>query len=546
MPKGFQTDINWAQVAIEVEAYPHGAKGQKIEEIASLLGVSVATVHRRLKSVRGPQRKLADRDSKYTAELVREALKMQEEYRMIQLRGSSRQLSTKQLIRLMEEQDLIKPGDWSVSGLNAAIRKSGYRLRKARLRVEAEHYCQQFQIDFSRSKHFQVIGKDEEGRWVLRVSAKELHYKDGAVRVRLWVTQMIDEYSRLRVIQYNVATGESPLLGITFLDWYFNRPDDEHFMRHVPDAIRGDQGSFMKSQEAINALDSLGIEHRMASPENKETQGKVERGFRDLWSRYEAGLAQVLVARHGLRATVTLGELNQWINSKMVEEQAEKHPVFRQTSKAAVAQRSALNVRAKAIDADVLALAFRTWERVADDSCMVSVDGVQLEVPHYCAGKSVRIHKNMHDEYVGQMIDGYTEKPFIVHPYEYAKLGQFNKSRPKAYSEIIREEVQREHKVRALAPKAEKKKPETVFTQAEKAEGKPNVDLDRKLKLVEAKHEYANQLAYYCSLEDPDNAIPQMVLWAVEEGVLYNNITRGEVKRRAQEVADAIDARMAS
>lgn len=541
MPRGFRTDINWVQVANEVDAHPHGAKGEKIKEIAEMLGVSVATIHRRMSSARGPQRKIAKRESKYSAAKVETALKLQEDYRRTQLRGSRRQLSTQLLIQLMEETGEIEPGEWSVSGLNSAIRKSGYRLTKSRLRVEAEHYCQQFQIDFSRSKHFQVIGKDEDDNWKLRVSAKELHYKDGAVRVRVWVTQMMDEYSRLRVVRYNIATGESPLLGMTFLDWYFNREDDGHFMRHLPEAIRGDQGAFMKSQEAVNAFDSLGIDHRMSSPENKETQGKIERAFRDLWSRFEADLARRLVAEQGLRATITLAELNSWINQKMIEVQSERHPVYKQSTKMAVAQRSALNVRSKLMEADVLAHAFRTWEREADVSCMVSVDGVELEVPHYCAGKRVRIHRNLHGEYVGQMVDGYTEKPFAVTPYEYATLGKFDKKRPKVYSEVVREMVEKEERVRRLSPKTPIEKPKAVFDQAQESERSPRVDLERKLKLIEAKHEYASQLAYHCQMDD-SSSIPNIVLDAVARGYLYDGMTKGEVKQLAMDLAEAIDA----
>ncbi len=522
MPKGFELHIDWNAIQAELGARPSGTKRAFVDSVAVVYGVSSASIYRQLKD-RFKKEKSSPRSSeKYPKVLVHEAAKIQEEYKLSLIKGTARRLATRQIIELLEEQGIIEEGSWSVAGLNKALREVGYRNVQARVRVEADHYCQQFQIDFSRSKHFQVVGRIGDEDWKLRVSGNGLHYKDGEVKLRTWMVQMLDEYSRLRTVRYFPATGESPLLGIEFLDWYFNRGEDGHYLRHKPEAIRGDQGSFMKSAEAKSALTALGIEHRMSTPYNKETQGKVERGFGVLWSSFEARVAFDLGREQGKKAFITLSELNVRMNEFLILEQQKDHPFLSGSTRLAVAKKSAMIVRPAMVEADLRSIAFRTWEREADSTCMISIEGMNLEVPEKCAGKSVVVHRNLNGDYVGRLVNGYTAKPFAVIPYRTQALGSFDLSRSKAYSEKVRSEVVRDMKVRDLAPKAKIERPETVFSEVEKGD---SVFGSQTMFLMQAKIELAKRLFDSGIYEDPQAYVPDVVMTCVETGALFNNMT---------------------
>ena len=405
--------IDLEQIHRRWQQMPHGERSAYIKAQARRIQVSKTTLYRALKDRFG-QKKESPKSTHIPEDLVRTVAEIKLTYsRNITLKNSSRTLSTKDAQKIAASEGHEEALEWSASAINKAMHRDGYMIQKPRQRYEAKYALQQAQIDFSRSKHFQVVEPVGEDDWVLRVSAKELHYKDGNVKLRLWVAQMRDEYSRLRLIRYYPATSESGLLGVDFLRWCFNRSKDNHYMRHLPERIKTDQGAFAKSKEGKTAMQALGIEPKLAGVESSQSQGKVERGFRTLWQSFEAGLATRLVRQHGEGATMRLSTLREAVHAFTVQEHKMNHPLYREHTRGEL-YRTSMQERAeqvqdwpRTVEQDVLDLATRTWMRTADSTRLIWVENVPFEVPDYAAGKKVRVHRTMNGDWMGEMVDGY-------------------------------------------------------------------------------------------------------------------------------------------
>ncbi len=467
MPKGWKSRINWQEIKTTLDSLPKGEKVAYITDVAEAVGTSKDSVYRELRKRFGKS-KHVEREAALPKGVLREVAAVKETYATVLLKGTDRELSTQAAIDILREEGVEGADQLSPSTVNRHLRRIGYRDAEPRRRVEAEYACQQFQIDFSRSKHLQIWkpDPDNEGDWLLKISARELHYKDGRVRLRTWVCQLVDEFSRLRVVRYYPATGEGPLMGISFLDWYFNREEDEHLMRHLPERMKSDQGAFMKSQEGRSALEALGIERVLTAPGNKESQGKVERGFRTLWQTFEAKFVTQILRERGPHAVVRLSELNEAVYAHCVSEHAEAHPFQPAQLKGAMYQQSVLKTRPKIVDADVRELALRVWERTPDSSGYFTIEGVAFEAPNFAYGRRIRIYRNLAGDFVGELIDDYRDKPFAIRPYRFSDLDKFE-GKHRTYAQEVRSEVehQLEDKVRQLRPVAETVQPESPFVE---------------------------------------------------------------------------------
>lgn len=541
MPKGFSIKDELLRLIYnELQSLEHSRKTPFIENHAQKLGVSKATLYRRLERF-GETKQRVQRQTKYTPELVEKAWEIQATFLSTQLKGSSYRLATRDIIDMVESEGLIKTGEWSVSGLNNAFKKLGFRDVQARIRIEAEHYAQQYQMDFSRSKHFQVIGKTPDGEdYILKVSSKALFYKDVDVRMRTWVTMAIDEYSRLRVARYAPATAESPLLGINFLDHLFTRPEDGNFMRHKPEIIKGDQGAFLKSEEVKNALDSVGIKREMAPPGNKESNGKIERAWQALWQRFERPLATRITREHGADATMFLSELNELLDAHLIAIQSEFHPFHHNQVKLHMAQMSAQNVRPEIIDGSLLESAFKTWERTVGIDCGISLFGVRFQTPAHCAGKKITVYRTLHEEYFASIV-GEEERVFAIEPYQTGTLGEFSQSRPKAIATRVNDRVKEEMKVKRMTHKAERIRPSAPTIDVESI---PIEKPQQTLVLIKAKLRFRDQLAKYALkhnlFNNPSEEIAQAVRAASEKGLLFNEMTIQMVDDLAERVIQTV------
>jgi transposase InsO family protein len=507
--KSWTQGIDFGALRREIDAVPHGQKKAYQEQLATKIGISYVTLRREMARQFG-KKKEVEREEQVPGDLVQLIAEIKEEYKTMTLKEDNRTLSTKRAQRIAAEEGREDALDWHESTLNAALRRRGYHLPEHRRRVEPDHAGQQFQLDFSRSKHFQIIEPIGGNDWLLKPTAQSLHYKDGGARVRTWICQLRDEYSRLRLVQYYPATSESAILGVHFLKWCWQRPGDDHLMNELPERLKADQGTFMKSKIATRLLDKLNVKKIMAAPGNPKSQGKVERGFRSLW-HYEAEVATRLI-RAG-KDKVKLSTVRRYIHDLMIQEHDKTHPV-RSGTRGDAYQQSLLRHSLRTVDADLLDLAARTWERRADATCKITIDGVPYEVPYFAAEQSVRVHRHPDGRLVGELVDGYRAgDPFQITPYEFADLDE-QRERRQTYAEEIAEQARENQKVRALKPEPENEDPETVFDEPQ-AQGGPV-----RVRLFDARERVGQILHQHLPGDRADHHLRRLV----EEGVLYDNM----------------------
>lgn len=524
-------NVDLAAIQRTLNSLPHGERSSYMQAQADRIQVSKTTLYRALKDHFG-KKKESPKSSKVPKDLIKHIAEIKLTYsRNIALKNSSRTLSTKDAQKIAASEGRDDALDWSESAINKGLHREGYTTPQARQRVEAKYALQQVQVDFSRSKHFQVIEPIQDtDDWLLRVSAKELHYKDGAVKLRLWVAQMRDEYSRLRLIRYYPATSESGLLGVDFMRWCFNRAKDNHYMRHLPERLKTDQGAFAKSKEGRTAMKALGIEPKRAGVEQSQAQGKVERGFRTLWQSFESGLATRLVRQHGEKATIRLSTLREAVHAFTVQEHHKEHPLYRQKKRGKM-YRESLRQRSQQVEdwpllveQDVLDLATRTWTRTADATRLIWVENVPFEVPDYAAGKKVRVHRTMNGDWMGEMINGYHKgKTFDLKPAQIGLLDEWETRPDRVPIQDLESDV--DDHLAQLVPQEELDVDDHAQEVDAPSTRKEEADEPQPMTLLDARAHVGRELRKV-GITEPADYIQELV----DAGVLYDAMPRSEVE----------------
>ena len=466
---GSSLNLDWRRVADTLQSLPHGQRSAYIASVAEAVGKHPVTVRRRIQEKVGKAKTVKRSARTLTPEVVAAIAQVQASYGLIVLDKSSRVLAARDAIDIALEEGLI-PYRVSASGYNTAKDRLGYNVLRTRTRFEAPYACHTYQLDFSRSKHFQAVGMDEAtGDLIMRVSAKELHYKDEDRRLRTWAVQMVDDHSRTRLVQFYGATGESALLGLQFLSWAFTRPADDHPMRHLPERLYVDNGAFRTSTESRDAMQRLEIDMPKSEPGNSAARGKVERRFRTLWQRFEAPLATRLVRKLGTKATIRLSELNQLVHQAMIEETGLAHPM-RPDLIGTIYQQSTLRTRPRTLGSDLFSLALRTWERSVGLDRWLSIDSTYYEAPAYAAGRRVRVYRTLDGRFVGEVI-GKDYGSFTLQLAQARHIDDFASRPGTVISQHAEAEAREQAKqvVKSLAPKAEKAAPATPIEQARPA-----------------------------------------------------------------------------
>ncbi len=526
MSRTWTDRIDLYQIHQTLQDLPHGEKSAYAQSIADRLDISKSTLYRAMQDRFG-KKKESPKDAQVPDDLVRKIAEIKETYASkITLKNSSRTLPTKDAVDIAVQEGIEEAENWSVSAIQEGLHRLGYTTQEPYTRVEADYALQQVQVDFSRSHHFQVLEPTGDGDWTLQVSTNEMNYKDGEVKLRTWVVQMIDEYSRLRLIRYYPATSESGILGVDFLRWAFNRPKDNHPLRYLPERLKTDQGAFAKSTEGKTAMDALGIEPVLAKPESSSTsQGKVERSFRTLW-QWEAKMATRLVREHGEGCTIPLSTLQELMHARSVHEQKKSHPFFREKTRGEMYRRSIeersrkLDDWPRRVDHDVLDLATRTWTRTVDKTRLVYVENVPFEAPTYACGHKVRVHRTAGGDWYAELIDGYHKgRTFELKPYDVEALDDYENHPGKVPRQDIQDDVE-DH----LAQLVESEDPNVEDTAAEptapSTQAETEDDVER-LSLLKARARVGRALG---EIDGKAELIQELV----DQDVLYDNMPASE------------------
>ncbi|HEQ72570.1 MAG TPA: transposase [Spirochaetia bacterium] len=416
-------DLN--RLRSELDGLGKGQRGAVLQRHADIYGVSRATIYRMLRMEFGKS-KTVKRDKKIDQSLI-------DAVAQIKIGGMNlgaistnkrnpREVPTDIAIDLLEKKYGVCDADsLTVSTVNRRLRESGFRQSQPRVRVECEYANQEHQLDFSRSKYFQITDFDAEANdWILKVSGRELHYKQGDQNFRLWICALKDSYSRVRLARAYGATGESAALGLGFLNYCYTRQEDDHPLNHIPDTLKCDQGAFSKMAEVRNAMKALNIIIQRSATYNKESNAKIESNFVTVWRRFELGKAIEL----GVGATLYLAQYNRMLHEFCIADLEKQHPYRRANTRGMDYRISIANHPPREISEDIFQYALRTFERTVPATRDVSINNIILECPQYTIDRRIRIYRNLNGEYIGEMIDE-SRQSFQLKPYKTFKPDEY-------------------------------------------------------------------------------------------------------------------------
>lgn len=461
--------MNAAIIKTELDAAPKGAKGAIVNRYAEILKVSRDTIYKMIRDEYGPA-KIVKRAKKIDQNIIDEVARFK--IMGMNLGLKERELSTELCINHVEGKGYKV--DCSISTINRRLAEAGFRMRKSIVRVEAAYSNQMHQMDFSRSKYFQLWKFDKKtGDYLLKI-AKQLTYKENENKLASWLVGITDAYSRVSLARMYAASGESAAIGIDFLNYVYTRPEDEHPLRYLPDILKTDNGAFIKNEDISGMLEALEVESELVIPYLKHGIQKQESAWRRLWQRFELNLALKL----GDGKTISLSDYNEELEIHMMNDLQAEHPV-RNGTRLHNYLSSLTAHPPRTLDVDLADVAFRVFTRTVGDDLTISLNKEKYECPLFTIGKQIRAYRNRSGELVGELIDEY-KKPFILKPTKgYVELGNYEHRENQTYRQKIEKEmknesrtqsverrVQNEVEIKYIPPREKLFEPETKFDQA--------------------------------------------------------------------------------
>lgn len=455
-------------IKYEIDNAPHGRKGAIVKLHCKLLGISKYELYRKIKMVYGASKKIEGKP-KIENRLIDMVARLK--VQGMNFGENERELSTEECIEIMKNSNVPGAKDLKVPTVNRRLRERGLRTRDKIVRVEAKRPNQTHQLDFSRSKYFQIYKYDtKKADYILKVSGKKLTYKENENNLRTWLVGIIDTYSRIPLAMAFAATGESAAIGMEFLNFAYNRPEDDHPLRYIPETLKTDNGAFIKNKSVQNMLKALDIKSELVIPYKHRGIQKIESLWKLIWQRYELPLAVQLEAG----AEIYLSEYNELLHEKMIEFAEMQHPM-RSGTKLHVYKAGLVRYQPREIKVDVNEAAFRVIERKVDQTCQVQVNNVKYEVPLFAIDKRIRIYSNGSGEMIGELIDEY-HKPFKLDKTDgYVYEGDFTHRAPATYREQLEKQIEmneardktekEDNKIKYMQPSAIEQKPDTVFSK---------------------------------------------------------------------------------
>ena len=373
-------------VADTLACCAHGERTATAKRLASLYGVSVATIYR-----------WADRRG---AKRPRVATKP--EYRdWVRLAVRLAHRAPKRLPLGLVLDAAIASGALPAEARRMPLRTAHRIARELSLRhmpkrthrMHADYPMQALQIDASSSKYLVVDRILSDGDYRLRLQDRSYsswdHKKVPKQRLRVIVYAVWDMCTGYTLARYTVAKGENALDAMNFLCWALAGKDDPRIPFHgVPDDLWSDQGPLLKSAAARDLLSRLGIRLVTGAPHAKERMGGVEQTHRNRWARFE----RALFLRNS--KTITLSGLNDRLQEFDVREngrrlsrtRVEGRSVSRTAAWVALTNRRSLDNLLRRLPPNPISTLAREARRKVDRNGILRWEGVEYELErlHSC------------------------------------------------------------------------------------------------------------------------------------------------------------------
>jgi len=421
MPLQLATN-QFAALLAEWEAAPFGTKGRVIDAWAATTGRSRSALAReiarragRTRSPRADAGQYSDAEEAAYQEVLTCIMKHSPDAKP---NGRGRWYPTEMAVAKCERDGRLEPGEMSVSKFHRMTKRvDGRRLRNASHRFEAERSNELHQIDSSGSEYLRPLERDGDD-WVLEITSRSggaWKNKRTGERMGLWITNVVDDHSRVVSGRYSCYPGESATMVIEALMEIWGAFDSLLALQGIPEHVYCDHGPFQNSAQGKAFAESLGFEFLGARPGNSRARGKVEGNFRTMWRRFEMDL----LGREGEH--IKLSELNELYVHYLAQMQAKSHPWYRDQSRLDVYLAGLGEVRA--LPDDAAAAAFNTEDRYVRPDRLVWYRNGRYEAPGRLVRQRIKVHRMGDGRLVGESADGET---FDLEPYELNRIGEFS------------------------------------------------------------------------------------------------------------------------
>lgn len=433
MPRASISSQTVEQIRRQIEAEGHGARRMVAEAWAEKLGVSVATIYRKIKITAG-EKKVKREVSIPTAIIIKIGQMKAESA----LRGrKGRMLRTEDCIRILEQSGTIEPGTVSRSTIDRRLREMGWNAERQYTRHEPDYVNQIHIYDFSVSDYVSVAGRIGPHDWNLKLEKSGFSsYKNKAEtgNMKLWLCSMMDTYSRVPIMQYRVSPGESLEMMASFMNYVYSRQDSLLPVPFLPDELHLDQGAIGKSKDFSKRLkDMLDIRVQLsASKSDRHAQhqsgGKIERQFRTYWQT--ENYFSYVMDKKGI-SEVSLSALNALLRDECIRIAQRIHPTRREISRMEAYQQGVqrrvqlvnsgeLSKGNEVFKGDFFNILYKDIERVVDASGLISLDNVYYEIQDKrFINTKIRVVIDQHGDMMGESADRVTGELFQFRIWKY-------------------------------------------------------------------------------------------------------------------------------
>ncbi len=292
------------------------------------MGVSPGAVYSALRRFQGRRRRLRRADAGQPRKVSLDAVRAVAAIKAAAADTlNGRALTTAAAIAIAETNGHIAPGALSRSAFERHARSAGFSGPvRVYQRFQAQRSNQLHHVDSSQSKYFRVLGRRPDGDWLLAVRTPAYARKRDVEPYGLWATAVVDDHSRCKWIEYDVAAGESAAMVAKVLAHAWSG-DPRCALRGLPESLLCDHGPLRRSDEGQQFADVLGVTYEDRNPNSPWVGGKVERPWRHFIQSFE--LPWLLKPD----AQITLSDLNRMAAAWTGETNAMDHPFFLKQSR---------------------------------------------------------------------------------------------------------------------------------------------------------------------------------------------------------------------
>lgn len=432
----------------EIQAASHGRKTSVKKRWADTFKVTEQTLDRWMMEVCGRRHSIRADAGKSRSDRNLKTKMVENVWALkasIEAHEQKRSLSTQDAIRLAEINEIITPGELSVSTANAIARKLGYTVKERCVRVEYGEANEAHVTDGSGSEYFYIKEYDGQGnpiigvRTLKRAERNRKLRPDGSYtqdeRALLYYYSVVDGYSRLLYLDLVVAAGENAQDHTSALQRAWQTKAD-HPMCGMPRMVFTDNGPLGNSSMGWNLFEELDIELTTHLPYNARAKAKVERPFRTLWQKFE------LLFLLKKDETYHIEEIRELLKNFVYEQNQKKSPSAhadgRSREKMYAESMATQSPRMLHEGTDLLAMLTSSFVATVDAYGCIRKDNALHEIvdcPAALIGQKVEARKNTYGEVV--VLHRQTGSKFITRAFMPLVAGNYRAFKHGANEERI-------------------------------------------------------------------------------------------------------------